>query len=194
MSVRIRVYPAGGVAGGYGAQGAVSAQTYFNNKLQAQQQVSNLQLTYERALWGERLEKTKLEEQLKNPYLAMNAGYGAYGATAGLAGLGGLPIGGMPIGGVPIGGMPVGGIGLGASVGNMGGVPAGFGGGGAGQTNATNQTSTGAGTQTVSNVNTNNQSMQQLPPYGLGGFGGNFGGIGGFGGGGFLSSLLGALI
>jgi hypothetical protein len=184
MTVRIRVYPAGGVAGGYGAQGAVSAQTYFNNKLQSQQQVSNLQLTYERALWGERLEKTKLEEQLKNPYLAMNSGFGAYGATAGLAGLGGVAglagLGGL--GGVGVPGMGMG-LGMGSSVGNMGGIPAGFGGGGAGQTNATNQTSTGASTQTVSNVNTNNQSMQQMPPYGYGGVGGAYYG------GGLISNL-----
>jgi hypothetical protein len=61
--------------------GAVSAATYYNNKLQSQQQISNLQLGYERALWGERLQNVQLQERLKNPYAMMSAGYGAgYGA------------------------------------------------------------------------------------------------------------------
>ena len=167
MSVRIRVYPAGQTAGMYGqGVGAVSAQTYYTSKLQNQQQVSNLQLQYERALWGERLEKTKLEEQLKNPYLALNAtagltGLGGLGGLAGLSGLAGL-----------------GGLGAGGLTGLQGGLPLGYGGGAAGQSNATNQTSTGAATQTVSNVNTNNQSMQQVPQYGYGGVYGGYAGQG----------------
>jgi hypothetical protein len=190
MSVRIRVYPQyGGLGmnglGMNGMGGAVSAATYYNNKLQTQKQVSNLQLGYERALWSERLDKARLEERLKNPYLGMQtAAYGAYGGLPVAAGFGGLPGmagfgGGVPMG-MPVGGMP------------MGGIPAGF--GGSGQTNITNQTSTGAGNQTVSNVNTNNVSSSVTPPAygGYGGFGG-WGG-GGFGGGGLISGLLGALI
>jgi hypothetical protein len=184
MSVRIRVYPQNGLGMnglGVNGMGAVSAATYYNQKLQTQKQVSNLQLGYERALWGEKLNNAVLEERLKNPYLgAQTAAYGAYGGLPLAAGFGGLPgmagFGGVPMG-LPVGGMP------------MGGIPAGF--GGSGQTNITNQTSTGAGNQTVSNVNTNNVSSSVTPPP-YGGFGG-WGG-GGFGGGGLISGLLGALI
>jgi hypothetical protein len=89
MSIRIRVYPQygglntmGGLGGfGMNRMGAVSAATYYQNKLQSQQQISNLQLGYERALWQERLQKVQLEERLKNPYAVMSAGYGAgYGS------------------------------------------------------------------------------------------------------------------
>lgn len=108
MSIRIRVYPNGG-AGAYGAMGAyggvngyggaVSAQTFFNQKLNAQRQVSQLQLTYERALWGERLERTRLEERMKNPYAAMQtAGLGAYGLAAPALGVAGLGVPGMGLG------------------------------------------------------------------------------------------------
>lgn len=181
MAVRIRVYPQHGLGmNGLGMNGgAVSAATYFNNRLQSQKQVSNLQLGYERALWNERLDKVRLEERLKNPYLAASAGMaGAYGGMPL-----GLPMGmpmGVPIGGMPMG-MPMGGL-------PMGGIPAGF--GGSGQTNITNQTSTG-GNQTVSNVNTNNVSHRIAQPH-MGWGGGMPFGFGG--GGGFLSGLLGALI
>jgi hypothetical protein len=77
MAVRIRVYPqtgAFGAMGGYG--GAVSAQTHFNTRLQAQRQVSNLQLGYERALANERIERARLEERMRNPYALMGAGVG----------------------------------------------------------------------------------------------------------------------
>lgn len=185
MAVRIRVYPQNGMLGmnGLGMNGmggAVSAQTYFNDKLQSQKQVSNLQLGYERALWGERLDKVRLEERLKNPYAAMGTGIaGAYGGLPL-----GMPMGGLPLGGLPLGGMP---LGMPVNTGMMGGIPAGF--GGSGQTNITNQTSTG-GNQTVSNVNTNNVSHRMAP-----GFGGGWGAPHlPFGGGGFLSGLLGALI
>lgn len=81
MSIRIRVYPQTGAYGGlgYGGMGAVSAATFYNQKLQTQQQVSNLRLGYERALWNERLERVRLEERMKNPYAMYGAvGYGAY--------------------------------------------------------------------------------------------------------------------
>ena len=83
MAVRIRVYPQNGALGamGMGMQGgAVSAQTYYTQKLQTQQQVSNLRLGYERALFNEKLDKVRLEERLKNPYAMMGAGaIGGYG-------------------------------------------------------------------------------------------------------------------
>jgi hypothetical protein len=182
MAVRIRVYPQTGAMGGLGMNGgAVSAQTYFNSKLTAQKQVSNLQLGYERALADERINNVRLEERLKNPYLAQNQGFaGGYG---GFGGFGGVPIG-VPglggFGGLPMGGMPVNQI--------AGGIPSGFGGGG--QSNVTNQTSTGAGTQSVTNSNVNNVSSTQQP-YMQGGWGYP---QTQFGGGGFLSGLLGALI
>jgi len=179
MAVRIRLYPQTGV-GMNGMGGAVSASTFFNQKLQSQSQVSNLRLQYERALWGEKLDKVRLEERLKNPYL------GAYGGT----GLG-SPYGAVPIGGVPLGmGVPMGYGQQGLPIGyGQQGIPGGF--GGSGQTNITNQTSAGAGNQSVSNSNSYNvSSVAQNPgypqmPYGFGG---------GFGSGGFLSGLLGALI
>ena len=88
MAVRIRVYPQTGVGGMYGAMGmnggAVSAQTYYTQKLQTQQQVSNLRLGYERALFNEKLDKVRLEERLKNPYALAGAGaLGGYGALGG---------------------------------------------------------------------------------------------------------------
>ena len=89
MAVRIRVYPQNGMAGGYGMGmqgGAVSAQTYYTQKLQTQQQVSNLRLGYERALFNEKLDKVRLEERLKNPY-AMQ-GIGGVGAIGGFGGVG----------------------------------------------------------------------------------------------------------
>lgn len=79
MAVRIRVYPQTGF-GGFGGLGmnryggAVSAQTYYNSRLQTQQQVSNLQLGYERALANERIERARLEERMKNPYAMVGAG------------------------------------------------------------------------------------------------------------------------
>lgn len=194
MAVRIRVYPQHGGLGmnglgmnGMGGMGAVSASTYYNSKLQTQKQVSNLQLGYERALWNERLDKVRLEERLKNPYL------GAYGGVPGGmplgVGMGGLPLGGMPMG-LPMG-MPMG-IPMGGQL-PMGGIPHGF--GGAGQSNFTNQTSTGGASQHVTNSNVNNVSHRVAPPIGYGGFGGGIGSpFGGFGGGGFISGLLGALI
>jgi hypothetical protein len=194
MSVRIRVYPqygglgmAGGL-GGYGMGGAVSASTYYNSKLQTQRQLSSLQLGYERALWGERLDKVRLEERLKNPYMGAYGGVGLAGGLPLGAGFGGLPLGGMPLGGVPLGGMPLGGL-------PMGGIPAGFGGG---QTNHTSQVSTGGASQSVTNSNVNNVSSVVQPQVGWGGGwgGGGWGGspFGGFGGGGLVSGLLGALI
>ncbi|MCW2922841.1 MAG: hypothetical protein JWM98_245 [Thermoleophilia bacterium] len=206
MSVRIRVYPQTGALGGLGmntlgGQGAVSASTYFNSRLQTQKQVSSLQLGYERALWNERLDKVRLEERLKNPYAAAQLspyGAGGYGLPAaagvgyGLGGLaagipmGGIPLGGVPLGGVPYGGVPMGGLPIGgAPIGNFsGGFP------GSGQSNVTNQTSAGAASQSVTNSNVLNVSSQQqtAPPYGYGYP------QTGFGGGGFLSGLLGALI
>ena len=76
MAVRIRVYPQTGALGAMGinGMGAVSASTYYNQKLQTQQQISKLQLGYERALWSERLDKVRLEERLKNPYAQYGAG------------------------------------------------------------------------------------------------------------------------
>ena len=188
MAVRIRVYPQYGGAGmmgglgGYGMGGAVSASTYYNSKLQTQRQLSSLQLGDERALWGERLDKVRLEERLKNPYL------GAYGGVPGGlplgVGLGGMPLGGMPLG-VPMGGMPIGGMPIG------GGIPAGF--GGHGQSNVTNQVSTGGASQSVTNSNVNNVAHTVHPHVGGWG-GGGWAGFGGFGGGGLLSGLLGAII
>jgi hypothetical protein len=79
MAVRIRVYPQYGGLGmnGLGMNGlgnrfggAVSAQTYYNSRLQTQRQVSTLQLGYERALANERIERARLEERMKNPYAA----------------------------------------------------------------------------------------------------------------------------
>jgi len=98
----IRVYPqtgAYGAMGGVGgyARGGVSAQTYYTSKLTAQQQISNLQLQYERALWGERLETEKLKGQLQygNPLLALQSasmlgGLGGYGQLGGFGGYGQL--------------------------------------------------------------------------------------------------------
>jgi hypothetical protein len=78
MAVRIRVYPQTGAFGGMGMMGgyggAVSAQTYYNSKLQTQKQVSTLQLGYERALANERIERARLEERMKNPYALAGAG------------------------------------------------------------------------------------------------------------------------
>lgn len=82
MAIRIRVYPQTGAFGGYGGLGmnryggAVSAQTHFNSRLQAQRQVSTLQLGYERALANERIERARLEERMKNPYMMLGAGMG----------------------------------------------------------------------------------------------------------------------
>ena len=72
----IRIYPQTGAYGAMGMNrmGAVSAQTFYSQKLQSVQQVSNLRLGYERALWNERLEKVRLEERLKNPYAMYGAG------------------------------------------------------------------------------------------------------------------------
>jgi hypothetical protein len=190
MAVRIRVYPQYGGLGmnglgmngmnGYG--GAVSAQTYFNSRLQTQKQVSTLQLGYERALANERIDRVRLEERLKNPYLAAGTGFG--GAFGGA--YGGLPVG-LPLGGLPIGGLPIG-YPMGGA--QLGGIPTGFPGGG--QSNTTNQVSTGGASQSVTNSNVSNVSHQIHQP----GFGGGWGhpGIRFGGGGGFLSGLLGALI
>ncbi len=81
MAVRIRVYPQTGMMGGLGMNGyggAVSAQTYYNSRLQTQKQVSNLQLGYERALANERIQNARLEERMKNPYALMGAGMGGF--------------------------------------------------------------------------------------------------------------------
>lgn len=185
MAVRIRVYPQTGAMGGLGMNGyggAVSANTYYNSKLQSQKQVSNLQLGYERALADERIERVRLEERLKNPYLQNTAALGAFGGLPLGLGMGGMPLGaGIPMGGIPIG-MPM------ATQLPMGGVPAGFGGG---QSNVTNQVSTGGAAQTVTNSNVNNVSHSMRPIVQPGGWGGY---PTQFGGGGFLSGLLGALI
>lgn len=193
MAVRIRVYPQNGGFGGLGMNGmggAVSAQTHFNTRLQAQKQVGGLQLGYERALANERIERVRLEERLKNPYLAAGTGFaGAYGGLpVGLPGglpigvpMGGLPMGGFPMGGLPMGGLPMGQL-------PMGGVPAGF--AGHGQSNVTNQVTTG-GSQSVTNSNVSNVSHVARPM--IGGWGGGYPPTP-FGGGGFLSGLLGALI
>lgn len=104
MSIRIRVYPSngaygmGGVGrmGGYG--GSVSAQSFYTQKLTAQQQISNLQLQYERALWGERLETEKLKGQLQyqNPFMALQgAGALGLGGLGGFGGIGGFGMGGF---------------------------------------------------------------------------------------------------
>jgi hypothetical protein len=194
MAVRIRVYPQyGGLGmngmnrfgmnGMNGMGGAVSAQTYFNSRLQTQKQVSTLQLGYERALANERIDRVRLEERLKNPYLAAGTGFaGAYGGLPVGLPMGGLPIGGLPLG-LPMGGAQFGGL-------PMGGIPTGFPGGG--QSNTTNQVSTGGASQSVSNSNVSNVSHHVQQP----GFGGGWGhpGVRFGGGGGFLSGLLGALI
>ncbi len=176
MAIRIRVYPAGMSAGAYGVNGyggAVSAQTYYNSKLASTKQVATLQLGYERALADERVERARLEERLKNPYLQTSAlgaygGLGTLGILAALSSMGGLN--GLS--------------GLGA-LGTTSAFPLLASGGG--QTNITNQTSTGSGNQTVTNSNVNNvaTTMQQpmYSPYATG-----------FGGGGLISGLLGALI
>ena len=185
MAVRIRVYPQyGGLGmnglgmnGMNGMGGAVSAQTYYNSRLQTQKQVSTLQLGYERALANEKIERVRLEERLKNPYLAAGTGYaGAYGGLPVGLGMGGLPLG-LQLGGAQLGGLP------------MGGIPTGFPGGG--QSNTTNQVSTGGASQSVTNSNVSNVSHHvQQPAYGGWGYPQTqFGG-----GGGFLSGLLGALI
>ena len=186
MAVRIRVYPQNGMLGmnGLGMNGgAVSASTYYNSKLTTQKQVSSLQLGYERALANERIERARLEERSKNPYLMG----GVAGAMGGIPLGMGLPLGGMPLGlpmGVPMGGLPLGGL-------PMGGIPQGF--AGHGQSNVTNQTSTGGANQTVTNSNVNNVSHSiQQPPFQSGwGWGGGFPG---YGSGGLLSGLLGRLI
>ena len=177
MAVRIRVYPQNGAMGAMGMQGgAVSAQTYFTQKLQTQQQVSNMRLGYERALFNEKLDKVRLEERLKNPY--------AMQANAGLAGAYAIP-GAMGLG--ALGG--IGGLAALGGLGTMGQLPLAAM-GGSGQTNVTNQSSPGgAASQSVSNVNTYNSSNVMQNPYTqMGGFGYPHGG------GGFLSGLLGALI
>ncbi|MCW2960952.1 MAG: hypothetical protein JWM90_1339, partial [Thermoleophilia bacterium] len=156
----------------------------YNTKLQSQQQVSSLQLQYERALSNEKIEKVRLEERLKAPYAGLATGMvGAYGlpGVGGMGGMGGLQ--GMP-GLHGMNTLPI-----------STGVPMGLGGGfgtGSGQTNVTNQTSTG-GNQSVVNTNTNTISAVQQPAYGQTPWGMG-GGFGSFGSGGFLSSLLGALI
>lgn len=86
MAIRIRVYPQGMGAfgmggygmgalgmGGYNRMGAVSASTFFNSRLSAQRQVTNLQLGYERALHREQLQRVRLEERLQNPYALASA-------------------------------------------------------------------------------------------------------------------------
>jgi hypothetical protein len=185
MAVRIRVYPQTGMMGMNGMMGgAVSAQTHFSHRLQAQKQVSNLQLGYERALADERINRVRLEERMRNPYLSP-AGIGAFGGMPLGMGLpmGGLPIGGMPMG-LPMGGLPMGGMPMGGMP--MGGIPAGF--AGHGQSNVTNQVSSGAAAQTVTNSNVSNVA-HTLHPVSHGGWG-----MPRFGGGGLISGLLGALI
>lgn len=196
MAIRIRVYPQYGGLGmnrfgmnGLGMQGgAVSAATYYNSKLTTQRQVSSLQLGYERALANERIERARLEERSKNPYMMG----GVAGAMGGIPLGMGMPLGGMPLGlpmGLPMGGLPMGGLPMGGLP--MGGIPQGF--AGHGQSNVTNQTSTGGANQTVTNSNVNNVSHSlQQPPFQSGwGWGG---GMPGYGSGGLLSGLLGRLI
>ena len=180
MAVRIRVYTQTGAMGGLGMNGyggAVSAQTYYNSKLNSQKQVSNLQLGYERALADERIERVRLEERLKNPYL-QTAGLGAYGALPLLAGMGGL--GGLPLASA----FGAGQLPIATQLPMMAGM-------GSGQTNITNQTSTGGAAQSVTNSNVNNVSSVVRPMVTPGGWGYP---QTPFGGGGFLSGLLGALI
>ena len=199
MAVRIRVYPQHGGLGmnrfgmNGGMGGAVSASTYYNSKLTTQRQVSSLQLGYERALANERIERARLEERSKNPYLQGGFAGAMGGVPLGLGmGLplggqqfGGLPMGGFPMGGQQFGGLPMGGI-------PMGGIPQGF--AGSGQSNVTNQSSTG-GNQTVTNSNVSNVSHSlQQPPFQNGWGWGGGGYPGGFGSGGLLSGLLGRLI
>lgn len=175
MAVRIRVYPQTGALGLNGLNGgAVSASTYYNSKLQAQKQVSNLELGYVKALANEKIERARLEERLKNPYLAMNAGLaGAYG--------------GLPIGLGQVGMNPLAMLGTAPMMGGVLPMTA-----GSGQTNVTNQTSTGSGNQTVTNSN-NFQSNHAITQHPHVGWGGGWG-VPSFGGGGLLSGLLGALI
>ena len=185
MSVRIRVYPQLGGYGvnglGLGAQGgAVTASTYFNSRLQAQRQVSTLQLGYERALAEQKIENARLEERMKNPYATGAiggygmAGIGGLGALGGLGTLGTLgALGGL-------GGMNA----MGSTLPMLASM------GGAGQVNVTNQSSTG-GNQSVTNSNVHTASSDfRTPPWHMGpGMG-----FAPFGGGGLLSGLLGALI
>lgn len=173
MAIRIRVYPQNGMGmmGGMGMYGggAVSAQTYYTSKLNTLQQISNLRLGYERALFNEKLDKVRLEERLKNPYL-MNAGMvnplmGAYGLTPAVGGLGTLGTLGA------LGALG----GLGGGIGGLGSMLPLAAMGGSGQTNVTNQTSPGGtGSQTVSNVNTysNSNVVHSTPPFGMPAWGG----------------------
>ncbi|MCW2956716.1 MAG: hypothetical protein JWO69_1585 [Thermoleophilia bacterium] len=90
MAIRIRVYPQNGLGalGGMNRMGgAVSASTFYNTKLSAQRQVSNLQIQYERALANEKIERVRLEERLKNPYAMMGMG-----GIGGMAGYGAMPM------------------------------------------------------------------------------------------------------
>lgn len=205
MAIRIRVYPQNGGVGGVGGYGVgnpggfgvggpggfgmnpyAADGRFMQAQLQNQKQLSGTQLTYERALWGERLQRVRLEERL---------------AAQGQVGWGGSPGGNW---GVPIaqpGIVP--GYGQGYGQGYPGypqGAPAGFllggamggmfGGlfGGAGQVNHTSQVANGPASQRVSNANTYNVMNTSTPFVGAGfPFGGG-------GGGGFLSGLLGALI
>ncbi|MCW2960037.1 MAG: hypothetical protein JWM90_424 [Thermoleophilia bacterium] len=116
MAIRIRVYPQNGLGGlgGYNRMGgAVSASTFYNQKLSAQKQVSNLQIQYERALANEKIERVRLEERIRmNPYAMMGNAFGgmpmqqaAYNPYAGslmgtsmLGGLGQSMFGGMGMG------------------------------------------------------------------------------------------------
>lgn len=123
MSIRIRVYPqtgafgAYGGLGGYNRMGAVSAQTYFANRLQTQRQVSSLQLGYERALAEARIENARLEERMKNPYaLAATTGLGY-----GMPGVGAYnPYASSMLGTSMLGGSMFGGFGLGGFLGGLG--------------------------------------------------------------------------
>ena len=186
MAVRIRVYPQG-TAGvnGFG-NNLQSMQALYNSKLQAQKQISSLQLGYERQLANERIKNATMEVRLQNPYM----GAAALG-TAGMLGLGTAALGSPLVAGMPVTGMPV--TGMPISQGMPGII------GGSGQTNITNQTSTGGTPQNVVNNNVKNVTSTPI----MGGFGG-FGvpamqgwgvpAYSQFGGGGFLSSLLGALV
>lgn len=188
MAIRIRVHPQG--AGAYGAYGAAGAygpgnMQYFQEKLDNEKRTSNLRLSYERALWQERLKLTQLQGQLSAG--VVGAGYPA--ALGGAYGMAGGMIPGMLPGGLP------GGFGMAPGL----GMPIM---GGSGQTNVTNQSAAGAGNQSVTNSNTysnyvmggNTTFGTGFPFGGYGGYGGYGAGWGGHGSGGFLSSLLGALI
>lgn len=192
MAVRIRVYPNNGLggAGGYGTNALTNR--LYSTQLSNERKTSNLRLTYERALWTERLKQAQLQAQVQY------GGYGAAGYGAAVAspfGYGAAMPGAFGLGGVPAGFSQVPGMGMGYSSFGQGmpGLA-----GAAGQTNITNQSAVGAANQSVTNSNTySNYVMNRTQAPFAGGlpFGSGYGGYGyGNGSGGLLSGLLGALI